>query len=136
MEQQKDSLGIEQKDLTGATPLEIAEEIVRILDSRKAGDIRLLHVTEKTVITDYFVICSGGSNTQVRGLSGEVEYRLGLDGLTPSGIDGEDSANWIVLDYSSVMVHIFQRESREFYRLDRLWNEAEEVDLSSVLTED
>ncbi len=135
MEEQNSSLSIPVKDLSGASPLEIAQETVRILDRRKADDIRLLHVTEKTVLADYFVICTGNSNTQVKGMSGEVEYRLGLGGVTPTRIEGEDSGNWIILDYASVLVHVFHRESREFYNLDRLWAEAEEVDISELLIE-
>ena len=136
MEERSDTLTLPVKDLSDASPLAVAEEVVRILDRRKAKDIRLLHVTEKTVIADYFVLCHGTSNTQVRGLSGEVEYRLGLDGVHPTRIEGEDSAAWIVLDYASVLVHIFQSDSRQFYDLDRLWSQAEAVDLSYLLTED
>lgn len=131
-----DALSIPVKDLTGAEPREIAEEVIQILDRRKADDIKLLHVTEKTILADYFVLCTGHSNTQVRGLSGEVEYRLGLDGISPTRVEGEDSGNWIILDYASVLVHIFHQESRQFYNLDRLWSEAEEVDISSLVIKD
>lgn len=133
---EQNNLSIPVKDLTGAQPLELAKEIVRILDRRKADDIKLLHVTEKTILADYFVICTGNSNTQVRGMAGEVEYRIGLDGVTPTRVEGEDSGNWIILDYASVLVHVFQRESRDFYHLDRLWSEAEEIDISSLVIED
>ncbi len=133
MDEQKE---LEVKDLREAEPDAIAKEVIRILDRHKAQDIKLLHVTEKTVIADYFVLANGNSNTQVRGLAGEVEYRLGLSGVTPTRVEGEDSANWIILDYASVLVHIFKRDSREFYNLDRLWNEAEAVDISTLITED
>lgn len=136
MEERNDSLTIPVKDLRDAEPLDVAREIIRILDRRKADDIRLLHVTEKTILANYFVLCSGNSNTQVRGLAGEVEYRIGLDGVTPTRIEGEDSANWIILDYASILVHIFKRDSREFYNLDRLWADAEEVDISDILIDE
>ncbi len=135
MDNQNDTL-IPVKDLTEASPEEIALEVVRILDRHKAENIKLLHVTEKTILADYFVLADGNSNTQVRGLSGEVEYRLTLDGITPTRIEGEDSASWIILDYASVLVHIFKKDQRQFYNLDRLWNEAEEVDISSIIIED
>ena len=127
---------IEVKDLSGAEPKELAEEIVRILDRRKAGDIRLLRVTEKTVLADYFVLCTGSSNTQVRGLAGEVEYRLSLDGVTPTGQEGLDGGGWILMDYRNVIVHVFTRDQRQFYNLDKLWNEAEQIDIAPLLIKD
>ena len=124
------------KEKNDMTPKEMAILAAKALDSKKGAEIKVMEVTELTSLADYFVIASGNSNTQVRGFSGEVEYRIGLDGVTPTRIEGEDSANWIILDYASVLVHIFQRESRDFYHLDRLWSEAEEVDISSLLIED
>ena len=96
----------------------------------KARDIKLLHVSDKTVMTDYFVICSGTSNTQIRALSGEVEYKLGKRGIAPLHIEGYDGGTWIAMDYAHVMVHIFSREQREFYKLEKLWGDACEVPLN------
>lgn len=118
------------------TPKELAERIVKILDMNKAGSIKLLYTEEKTVLADYFIICTGNSSTQVKGLSGEVEYKLGLDGITPLHIEGYESATWVLMDYTSVIVHIFNSETRRFYNLEKLWNEAEEVDITGLLTED
>ena len=113
--------------LKGATPKELAHAIFDVLDEKKAGDIKVLHVKDQTVITDYFVICTGRSSTQVKSLGGEVEYKLGLRGVDPDHFEGRDNNNWIVLDYSSVILHIFSRESREFYNLEKLYGDAEEV---------
>ncbi|MBQ4064981.1 MAG: ribosome silencing factor [Clostridia bacterium] len=117
-------------------PKALAEKIVGILDMKKAGNIKLLHVADKTVLADYFVICTGNSNTQTRALGDEVEYKLGLEGVEPARIEGRESALWVLLDYSSVIVHVFNNEARQFYNLEKLWHEAEEVDISSLLTED
>lgn len=117
-------------------PLAIAEEIVKTLDMKKGSNIKLLHVTEKTVLADYFVICGGNSTTQVKGLADEVEYKLGLDGITPAHIEGHDSASWVLLDYHSVIVHVFTPDARQFYNLEKHWAEADEVDISHLLTED
>lgn len=117
-------------------PYELAEKIVKILDARKGHDIKLLRVTEKTVLADYFVICGGNSTTQVKGLSDEVEYKMSLEGVEPTHIEGHDSASWVLLDYSSVIVNVFTPEARSFYNLEKLWSEAEEVDISGLLTED
>ncbi len=117
------------------TPEELATAIVKVLDDRMASNIKLLHVTEKTVLADYFVICTGTSTTQIRALAGEVEYRIGESGMKPGHIEGEDAANWICMDYHSVIVHIFSEENRDMYRLEKLWGDAEEVDISGELTE-
>lgn len=113
--------------LAGASPEELAHAIFDILDAKKAKDIKVLHVREQTVIADYFVICTGLSNTQVKSLGGEVEYRIGLRGVDPLHFEGRDNNNWVVLDYGTVIVHVFSRESREFYKLEKLYGDAEEV---------
>jgi ribosome-associated protein len=113
--------------LKGASPEELAHAIFDILDAKKAQKIKVLRVNDQTVITDYFVICTGNSTTQVKGLAGEVEYRLGLREVDPVHFEGRDGGAWIVLDYSSVLVHIFNRENRDFYQLEKLYGDATEV---------
>lgn len=111
----------------------IAKEIVRILDAKKAGDIRLLHVEEKTVLTEYFVLCTGNSNTQIKSLADEVEYQMERRGFPLCGAEGFDHATWIVTDFGPVIVHIFNRETRMFYNLEKLWSDSKEIDLSDIL---
>ena len=117
--------------LAGASSEEIARAIADVLDSMKARDIKLLRVSDKTVMTDYFVICSGTSNTQIKALSGEVEYKLGERGVLPLHIEGYETGTWIAMDYAHVMVHIFNREQRDFYKLEKLWGDACEVPLNT-----
>lgn len=105
----------------------VAHAIFDVLDARKARDIKVLKVQDQTVITDYFVICTGNSSTQVKSLGGEVEYRLGLRGVDPTHFEGRDNNSWVILDYDSVIVHIFSRESRDFYKLEKLYGDAEEI---------
>ncbi len=124
---------IEVKNLSEADPRTVAEEIVRVLDRHKAGSIRLLAVSDKTVIADYFVICQGNSSTQVKGLADEVEYRLGLDQVDALRREGVDASSWVLIDYGAVIVHIFQPEERKFYNLEKLWGDAEEIDVSPLL---
>ena len=113
--------------LTNASPEELAHAIFDVLDAKKAQAIKVLRVNDQTVITDYFVICTGNSTTQVKSLGGEVEYKLGLRGLDPVHFEGRDGGSWIVLDYGSVIVHIFNRENRDFYKLEKLYGDAEEI---------
>ena len=113
--------------LADATPEELAHAIFDVLDAKKAQNIKVLHVHDQTVITDYFVICTGNSSTQVKSLGGEVEFKLGLRGVDPLHFEGRDNNSWVVLDYSSVIVHVFNRENRDFYNLDKLYGDAEEI---------
>ena len=125
----------EMTSLAGASSEAIARAIADVLDSMKARDIKLLRVSDKTVMTDYFVICSGTSNTQIKALSGEVEYKLGERGVSPLHIEGYETGTWIAMDYAHVMVHIFNREQRDFYKLEKLWGDACEVPLNTENSE-
>ena len=117
------------------TSTEILKTVVKALDSKKAEGIKVLHIQKLTQITDYFVLASGTNVTQVKSLADEVEYKLGQQGLKPQRTEGYQSASWIVLDYSSVIVHVFYPEARKFYDLERLWQDGEEVDISEWLNE-
>lgn len=119
--------------LENAEPIELARELVRVLDLKKARDIRLLRVADQTVIADYFIICGGTSNTNIKALAGEAEYKLSLRGVAPLRIDGYSEGQWIVLDFGSVMVHIMSRDNRDFFKLEKLWSDAEAVDISDLL---
>lgn len=118
--------------LTDATPEELAKAIFDVLDAKKANKLKVLRVNDQTVITDYFVICTGNSSTQVKSLGGELEYKMGLRGVAPMHYDGRDSDGWIVVDYGHVIVHIFNRELREFYQLEKLYGDAEEIHFAGI----
>lgn len=114
------------------TPLEKAQEIIKILDSKKADNIRAVKVEDITTLADYFVIASGNSSTQVNALADEVEYKMSQLGIEPHHIEGTRS-QWVLLDYQTVVVHVFYNEARKFYDLDHLWNDGEELDISEFL---
>ena len=117
------------------TELQLAKEIVKILDNKKAIDIKVLEIKEHSIVADYFVIVSGTSNTHVKALADEVDYELGLKGVSPYHIEGK-ATGWILLDYNSVLVHVFTGETRNYYNLERLWQDAHEIDISDIITED
>lgn len=118
------------------TPEELAKFAVTVLDRKKAKGLRLLHVFDRTVIADYFVVCTGNSSTQLRSFADEVDFMLSQAGYPPARIEGDGNGGWILLDFSSVIVHIFSREGREFYDLEKLYSEDAEVDISDILTDD
>lgn len=111
-------------------------EIVKILDTKKAQNIMLLHVEEKTTLCEYFVICEGNSTTQVKALADEVEYKMGLLGVSPRSIEGDKGSTWILLDFGFALVHVFTKEAREFYKLEKLWADSQTIDISNIITED
>ena len=115
------------------TSLELAKEAAKILDSKKGIDIQAIGVSEVTTLAAYSVIAAGGSGTQVKALADEVEFQLKQLGISPNHIEGHRSNTWILLDYGNVVVHVFLKETRDFYDLERLWQDGEQIDLSSVL---
>lgn len=117
------------------TSLEKAKSIVKILDEKKATDITVIETQELTVMSDYFVIASGTSNTHVRSLADDVEFEMSKLGVEIDHIEGR-ATGWILLDYGDVLVHVFQPESREYYNLERLWGDAAKVDISDIVIED
>ena len=123
-----------EKSLVGTTSEELANAIFEILEDRKAHDVKVLHVEKKTVIADYFVLCTGNSSTQVKALADEVEYKTTIRGRTPTNVEGKDNTAWIVLDYDSVIVHVFSRDAREYYNLDKLYSG--NVEIKHVENED
>ena len=117
-------------------PEALATYIVKVLDGKKAKDIKLLHVEKQTIIADYFVICTGNSRTQIRSLADEVEFKLSAYDIAPFHTEGTETGIWVLQDFGNVIVHIFNSESRDFYKLDKLYMDTTEQDISALLTED
>ena len=118
------------------TPKEIAFAAVKALDSKKGQDIKVLETGHLTTLADYFVLCTATSTTQVKALADECEKVMKERGELPHHIEGHRGGSWILLDFSSVVVHLFMDEARRFYDLERLWKDAAEVDLSDILKPD
>lgn len=114
---------------------ELAKKIVRILDSKKGLDIAGVDIHELTTIGDYFILVTGTSSPHVKALAEEVEDTLAREGLEPRRIEGAQSATWILMDYQDVILHIFTKETREFYNMERLWSDAPRLDLTGLVTE-
>jgi len=105
--------------------LELLKALAAILDNKKAQDVTAIHTTEQTILSDYFLICTGTSTTHVKALADELEFEMKQrHGVTPRGVEGR-ATGWILLDYGTVLVHIFLREQRDYYNLERLWEDAE-----------
>ena len=114
-------------------PKEIALAVTKALDEKKGMDIKLLKIDKVSSLADYFLICTGTANTHVKTLCDYAEYTLEQLGETMLGREGHRGNSWELLDYGTIVIHIFTEEAREFYALERLWADAEQVDLSNIL---
>lgn len=114
------------------TSLETAKLAAKALDGKKGLDIKIIKVRDVSSIADYFVIATGTSNTHVKALADEVEFKLDQEGISVSHVEGYRSDSWILLDYVDVVVHVFSEQAREYYSLERLWQDGEQIDISST----
>ena len=115
---------------------ELAEIAVKALDSKKGKEIRLIRIDKITTLAEYFVICTGTSNTQINALGDEVEKELTLAGEEPLHREGYRGGTWVLLDYGDFVIHVMHHESREYYRLERLWKDCPSIDLQLEHAED
>ena len=117
-------------------PKEIAYEVTKALDAKKGMDIKLLRVNSVTSLADYFLICTGTSSTHVKTLCDYAEYTLDQLGEHMLGREGHRGNAWELLDFGTIVVHVFTDEARKFYDLERLWADAENVDLKDIIIEE
>ncbi len=122
------------KDLTVSRKM--AEIAVEALSAKKAEDVRVIDISDVSTLGDYFLIASGSSRPQLMAMRDEVEERLGRAGYTPKSIEGGDNAKWILMDFGDIVVHIFDRENRLFYDLERIWRDGREVPAEELASQD
>ena len=111
----------------------VAYEVTKALDEKKGLDIKLLKIDKVSSLADYFVICTGTVNTHVKTLCDYAEYTMDQLGEPMLGREGHRGNSWELLDYGTIVIHVFTEEAREFYALERLWADAELVDLSGIV---
>ena len=115
---------------------EVAFEVTKALDSKKGMDIKLLRIDKVSSLADYFLICTGTSNTHVKTLCDIAEYALEQAGEKPIGREGHRGNTWELLDYGCLVIHVFTDEARKFYDLERVWADAEQIDISDIVIEE
>lgn len=117
------------------TPKEVALAAAKALDDKKGIDIKLLAITDISTLADYFLICTGGSNTHVKALCDAAEKAMDEIGEPVLRREGHRSGTWVLLDFGCVVLHVFTDETRKFYDLERLWSDATPVPLDQVISE-
>ena len=110
--------------------------IVKALDSKRAEDIRVIEIGDLTIVADYFVIANGTSSTQTKALAEEVEFKMSQLGIEPNRTEGYQGATWVVLDYGDIIVHVFYKEARDHYNLERLWSDGKDIDVKQFLPDE
>lgn len=118
------------------TVKEKLKKIVKTLDSKKAEEIKVIGVKDLTILADYFVIANGSSSTHTKSLADEVEYQLSQCGAELRRREADSGNTWIILDYGDIIVHVFYKETRNFYQLERLWADGEQLDISEYLVQE
>lgn len=111
---------------------EIAKLAVTALENKKAEDIRIIDISEVSVIADYFIIANGTNRSQIQALSDHVAETLGKAGVTLKQMEGYDNANWVLLDFRDVIIHIFDKENRLFYDLERIWRDGKMIEAENL----
>ncbi len=106
---------------------EMTKLAVEALEDKKAEDISIIDISEVSVLADYFIIASGNNKSQVQAMIDNVEEKLGRAGFVPKQIEGYNSANWILMDYGDIIVHVFDKENRLFYDLERIWRDGKMI---------
>ncbi|ASR41051.1 ribosome silencing factor [Ligilactobacillus agilis] len=109
---------------------ELLETVVKAADSKRAEEIVALDVANVSLLADYFVIMQANSERQVKAIADEIEEKVAAAGVQVRDIEGKNAANWVLLDFGDVVVHVFRTETRQFYNLEKLWAEAPLVDVS------
>lgn len=116
-----------------ATIKELARIAINALEDKKAEDIRIIDISEISTLADYFIIANGTNRSQIQALADNVEEALGRAGLPLKQVEGYETANWILMDYRDIIVHVFDRENRLFYDLDRIWRDGKPVEAADLM---
>lgn len=107
---------------------EMAKLAIKALDDKKAEDIRVIDISEVSVVADYFIIADGTNRSQIQALADNVEETLGRAGYPLKQVEGYNTANWILMDFNDIIIHIFDKENRLFYNLERIWRDGKDID--------
>ncbi len=114
------------------TTLELVKEVVKALEDKKAEDIRVIDITEISSIADYFIISNGNNPNQLTAMEDAVDEAMYKNGVHQKQVEGTNNSTWILMDYKDIIVHLFSKEDREFYDLERIWKDGKEIDIAAL----
>lgn len=111
---------------------DMAKLAIRALEDKKAEDIRVIDISEVSVVADYFIIANGSNRSQIQALADNVQETLGRAGYDMRQVEGYNTANWILMDFGDVIIHVFDKENRLFYNLERIWRDGKTMEASDL----
>lgn len=111
---------------------EMTKLAIKALEDKKAEDIRIIDISTVSVLADYFIIANGTNRSQIQAMTDNVEEALGKAGYQVKQIEGYDTANWILMDFGDIIVHVFDKDNRLFYNLERIWRDGKAIDISEL----
>lgn len=114
------------------TSKDMAKAAIEALADKKAEDIKVIDISEVSVLADYFIIASGSNKSQIQAMIDNVDEKLGRLGYEKKQVEGYDAANWILMDYKDVIIHVFDKENRLFYDLERIWRDGKQISLEEL----
>ena len=120
------------EDIVAETVKRMAGVAIRALEDKKAEDIRVIDISQVSVVADYSIIANGTNTSQIQALADEVEEKLGREGYPLRQMEGYDHANWVLLDFGDIIIHIFDKENRLFYDLERIWRDGKMIEPDSL----
>ena len=120
------------EDIVAETVKRMAGVAIRALEDKKAEDIRVIDISQVSGLADYFIIANGTNTSQIQALADEVEEKLGREGYPLRQMEGYDHANWVLLDFGDIIIHIFDKENRLFYDLERIWRDGKMIEPDSL----
>lgn len=110
----------------------MAKLAITAMEDKKAEDIRVIDISEVSVLADYFIIANGTNRSQIQAIADNVQESLGRAGYELKQVEGYNTANWILMDFNDVIIHIFDKENRLFYNLERIWRDGKDIDISEL----
>lgn len=113
--------------------IEMTQIAIKALEAKKGEEIKVIDISEVSVLADYFIIATGTNRSQIQALTDNVEQQLGLSGFQVKQIEGYDNANWILMDFGHIIVHVFDKENRLFYDLERIWRDGKQIDYTDKI---
>ncbi len=111
---------------------EAVKMIVNAIEDKKGEEVRVIDISKVSVIGDFFIIASGNNRSQIQAIADDISEKLGRAGLEQKNIEGYQNANWVLIDFGDIVVHLFDQENRSFYDLDRIWRDGDTVDVATL----
>ncbi len=111
---------------------EAVKMIVNAIEDKKGEEVRVIDISKVSVIGDFFIIASGNNRSQIQAIADDISEKLGRAGLEQKNIEGYQNANWVLIDFGDIIVHLFDQENRSFYDLDRIWRDGDTVDVAAL----